>query len=91
LDAENNESVAAKRFQEFQLSSFAYPLFLGKDYPDSWKNTFTNDTEYLFTAEELQEVSFGSDFFGIDPYTYTVVTSPEGGIHAFQTNTSNEL
>ncbi|CUM49375.1 unnamed protein product [Debaryomyces fabryi] len=92
LDAENEEDVAAaERFQEFQLSSFANPLFLGKDYPDSWKNTFTNDTEYLLTAEELKEVAFGTDFFGIDPYTYTVVTSPEGGVDACQRNTSHEL
>ena len=92
LNAENDEDVAAaERFQEFQLASFANPLFLGKDYPDSWKNTFINETEYLLTTEELEEVSFGSDFFGIDPYTYTVVTSPDGGIDACQNNTSHEL
>lgn len=92
LDAENEEHVkAAERFQEFQLGSFGNPLFLGKDYPDSWKNTFTNDTEYLLTPEELEEISFGSDFFGIDPYTYTLVSPPDEGIEACQSNTSHEL
>ncbi|CUM67336.1 uncharacterized protein PRCAT00005029001 [Priceomyces carsonii] len=91
-DPENQDDVAAAtRFQEFQLGSFSNPLFLGQDYPQSWKNTFKNESEYLFTAEELKEVSFGSDFFGIDPYTYTVVTQPEGGIEACAANRSHEL
>ncbi|CUM64868.1 uncharacterized protein PRCAT00002483001 [Priceomyces carsonii] len=91
-DPENLDDVAAAtRFQEFQLGSFSNPLFLGKDYPESWKTTFTNETDYFFTLEELEEVSFGSDFLGIDPYTYTVVTLPEGGIDACAANPSHEL
>lgn len=82
---------AAQRFQEFQLGSFSNPLFLGKDYPESWKNTFANDSDILFTADELKQVANHSDFFGIDPYTYTIVTEPEGGIETCQANVSHEL
>lgn len=73
------------------MASFANPLFLGKDYPDSCKNTFSHETEYLLTAEELEEISFDSDFFGIDPYTYTVVTTTDEGIDACHNNTSHKL
>lgn len=91
-DSENPEHVrAAERFQEFQLGSFGNPLFLGKDYPESWKSTFTDDTRYRLTEEELKEVSFGSDFFGIDPYTYTVVKPPIEGIDSCQANQSHPL
>lgn len=91
-DATNSSDVeAAERFQEFQLGSFGNPLFLGKDYPESWKATFTNNTDYYFTEEELKEVAGGSDYFGVDPYTYTVVSQPEGGIEACQNNESHPL
>ena len=83
--------AAANRYQDFQLGSFANPLFLGQDYPDSWKDTFANETEIFFSAEELKNVSKKSDFLGIDPYTYTVVTPPEDGIAACQGNTSHSL
>ena len=83
--------AAANRFQDFQLGSFANPLFLGQDYPEAWKSTFSNETEIFFSAEELKNVSKKVDFLGIDPYTYTVVTPPEEGIAACQANTSHSL
>lgn len=83
--------AAANRYQDFQLGSFANSLFLGQDYPDSWKKTFANETEIFFSAEELKNVSKKSDFLGIDPYTYTVITPPENGIAACQGNTSHSL
>lgn len=89
---EDKEDVAAaSRYQDFYLGSFGNPLFLGKDYPFSWKKTFVNETEYLLTAEEIEEAAGSSDFFGIDAYTYTVVTSPPGGIEACQSDPSHEF
>lgn len=91
-DPSNPDHVAAaKRFQDIQLGSYGNPLFLGQDFPDALKETFTNDTRYLFTDEELKAASYGADFLGIDPYTYTIVSPPEGGIEACQTNTSHPL
>lgn len=94
-DPANDEDVkAAERFQEFQIACFANPLFLGKDSPASWRATFggsKNSTSINFSEAELQEVKFGSDFLGIDPYTYTIITPPKGGIEACQKNNTHPL
>ncbi|CAH2351095.1 hypothetical protein CLIB1423_02S12112 [[Candida] railenensis] len=92
-DPTNEDDVAAaNRFQELYLGSFANALFLGKDYPDSWKDTFSDTlSEFSFTEDELKDIKGGADFFGIDPYTYTVVSAPEGGIEACAANSSDTL
>lgn len=90
--SDNKEDIdAAKRLVDFKIGAFANPLYLGKDYPETWKSTFVNETEYLFTAGELEEVAHCSDFFGIDPYTSVVASAPEGGILECQYNSSHEL
>lgn len=90
-DVTNASDVrAAKRYQELYFESIGNALFLGKDYPDSWKQTFPDRTDFHLSAEELKQVKGGSDFFGIDPYTYMVATEPEGGIDACQKNQTNK-
>ncbi|KAI5803053.1 glycoside hydrolase [Geopyxis carbonaria] len=71
-DPSNATHVAtADRFQEHQLGLFANPIFLGKDLPESFKEAH-NITG--FSKKELKRLGGTSDFFGVDPYTSTVVT-----------------
>lgn len=81
--------AAANRYSEFNIAAYANPLFLGSDQPDSWKKTFSNFTEALFTAEELAAVAKQCDFLGIDAYTSNEMTAPEGGIEDCQVDPSN--
>lgn len=83
-----NESdvLAANRFQEMQLGVFTNPIFLGQQYPDSILNTLPGAKP--LTGEELEYIKDTADFFGIDPYTATVVSQPAGGIDACAKNTS---
>lgn len=65
---------AANHFNSFQLATFCNPIFLGQDYPDSFKQTVP---DYVpLTPEDLQYIGGTADFLGIDPYTATVVTPP---------------
>lgn len=65
---------AANHFNSFQLATFANPIFLGLDYPDSYKMTIH---DYVaLTAEDLAYINGTADLFAIDPYTATVITSP---------------
>lgn len=68
---------ATNHFNSFQLATFCNPIFLGQDYPDSFKQTIP---DYVpLTAEDLAYINGTADFLGIDPYTATVVTPPIPG------------
>ncbi|KAL2810337.1 glycoside hydrolase superfamily [Aspergillus granulosus] len=76
---ENQADVdAANRFNEMQLGGFGNPLCLGEQYPQSLLETLPGAQP--LTDEELRYVANTTDFFGIDPYTATVISAPaEGG------------
>ena len=75
------------RIDEFQLATFANPIFLGIDYPEAYKITIP---DYVpLSAEDLAYIGNTSDFLGIDPYTATVVSPPPGGIEACAANSSS--
>lgn len=65
---------AANHFNSFQLASFANPIFLGIDYPESFKSSIA---DYVpLSAEDLAYINGTADFFSIQPYTATVVSPP---------------
>lgn len=74
-DPQNPADVdAANHFNSFQLATFANPIFLGIDYPDSFKMTVA---DYIpLNASELAYLNGTADFFSIQPYTATVVSPP---------------
>lgn len=68
---------AANHFNSFQLGPFCNPIFLGQDYPESYKQTIH---DYVpLTEEDLKYIGGTSDYLGIDPYTATVITAPIPG------------
>lgn len=84
----NNQSHvdAANHFNDFQLATFN-PIFLGIDYPEAYKMTIA---DYVpLTAEDIAYINGTADWFGIDPYTATVVVPPSYGIAACTANTSD--
>jgi beta-glucosidase/6-phospho-beta-glucosidase/beta-galactosidase len=87
----SSDVVAANRFNAMQLGGFAYPICLGQQYPDSILNTLPGATP--LTPQALKYIGNTTDFFGIDPYTATVVSQPAGGIDtcAKQNLTTNPL
>lgn len=89
-DPKNQSDVdAANHFNEFQLGTFANPIFLGKDYPEAYKMTIP---DYVpLSAEDLAYMNGTADFLGIDPYTATVVSQPSNGIAACASNTTDPL
>ncbi|KAH8594829.1 glycoside hydrolase superfamily [Bisporella sp. PMI_857] len=90
LDPENPDDVnAANHFNEYQLATFANPIFLGKDYPEAFKITFPNYVP--LTAEDLAYINGTADLFSVDPYTATVITPPSKGIAACAANASDPL
>ncbi|OAL18195.1 hypothetical protein AYO22_10972 [Fonsecaea multimorphosa] len=65
--ANPNDVYAADHFNSFQLGLFCNPIFLGEDYPDSYKETVP---DYVPLApEDLAYINGTADFLGIDPYT----------------------
>ncbi|KAL6157796.1 hypothetical protein ACJQWK_07336 [Exserohilum turcicum] len=65
---------AANHFNEFQLGTFANPIFLGKDYPEAFKSSIA---DYVpLTEEDLRYINGTADFFSIQPYTATIVSPP---------------
>lgn len=81
--------AAARHFNDFQLATFANPLFLGRDYPAAYKMTVP---DYVpLSAADLAYVNGTADFLGIDPYTATVVAAPARGIAACAANASDPL
>ncbi|KAL4913610.1 glycoside hydrolase superfamily [Aspergillus aurantiobrunneus] len=80
-DLNNQTDIdAASRFNEMQLAGFGNPLCLGQQYPDSLLSTLPGAQP--LSDDDLQYVANTTDFFGIDPYTATVVSTPAGGIEA---------
>ncbi|CAM1510607.1 Fc.00g009420.m01.CDS01 [Cosmosporella sp. VM-42] len=74
-DPESDVDVyAANHFNSLQLGPFCNPVFLGEDYPDSFKQTFE---DYVpLSKEDLEYIGGTADFLGIDPYTATVIAPP---------------
>ena len=68
---------AADHFNSFQLGPFCNPIFLGKDYPESYKVTIHDHVP--LTPEDLEYMNGTADFLGIDPYTATVIAPPVPG------------
>ncbi|KAK2616774.1 hypothetical protein QQS21_000386 [Conoideocrella luteorostrata] len=68
---------AANHFNSIQLGTFCNPIFLGEDYPDSFKRTYP-DFKPL-SKQDLKYINGTADFLGIDPYTATVISSPIPG------------
>ncbi|KAK7959405.1 glycoside hydrolase family 1 protein [Apiospora aurea] len=89
-DSAKAEDVeAANHFNEFQLATFANPIFVGQDYPEAFKMTIP---DYVPLNEtDLAYLNGTADFLGIDPYTATVVSPPNGGIAACAANLSDPL
>ncbi|KAJ5513758.1 CAZyme family GH1 [Penicillium fimorum] len=79
--------LAADRFQEMQLGIFANPIFLGKQYPKSVLKTLPGAKP--LSKSELKHIRNTSDFFGIDPYTATIVPPANEGIKACAINLSS--
>ncbi|KAL4771067.1 glycoside hydrolase superfamily [Aspergillus nidulans var. acristatus] len=78
---ENQTDIeAANRFNEMQLGAFGNPLCLGEQYPETLLNTLPGAQK--LTNAQLDYMANTTDFFGIDPYTATVVSAPPGGIEA---------
>ncbi|GIK07199.1 hypothetical protein Aspvir_002855 [Aspergillus viridinutans] len=89
-DPRNASDVqAAIRFQEMQLGLFANPIFLGKQYPDSILETLPGAKP--LSEQDLSYIANTSDFFGIDPYTATVVSPTPEGVEACAANSSSKL
>ncbi|KAK3209296.1 hypothetical protein GRF29_69g1346772 [Pseudopithomyces chartarum] len=65
---------AANHFNDFQLATFANPIFLGIDYPEAFKSSVA---DYVpLSASDLAYLNGTADFFSIQPYTATVVSPP---------------
>ncbi|KAH8689973.1 beta-glucosidase [Talaromyces proteolyticus] len=89
---ENQTDVdATNRFNAMQLGVFAYPICLGQQYPESILNTLPGAKP--LTDAELKYIRKSTDFFGIDPYTATVVSPAPGGVEACskQNTSTNSL
>ncbi|EXJ74755.1 beta-glucosidase [Cladophialophora psammophila CBS 110553] len=72
--ANPSDVYAADHFNSFQLGMFCHPIFLGLDYPESYKRTVP---DYVpLNSEDLAYINGTADFLGIDPYTATVVSPP---------------
>ncbi|XP_044714473.1 glycosyl hydrolase family protein [Hirsutella rhossiliensis] len=71
---------AANRFNAIQLGTYGNPIALGEQYPDAVLQTLPKAKK--LTDEELAYIGDTTDFFGLDPYTATVISPPPGGIDA---------
>jgi beta-glucosidase/6-phospho-beta-glucosidase/beta-galactosidase len=81
---------AANHFNSFQLETFANPIFLGQDYPESYTSTVADHVP--LSEEDLQYINGTADFFSIQPYTATVVSPPPNDtIAACAANISHPL
>ncbi|RDW87981.1 glycoside hydrolase family 1 protein [Coleophoma cylindrospora] len=90
LDPNNStHRDAADWFNDFWLAPVGNPICLGEDYPTAFKQTIKNVTS--FNAEDLAIIGNTTDFFGVDPYTPTVISPPPGGIAACAANSSHPL
>ncbi|CZR67291.1 related to beta-glucosidase [Phialocephala subalpina] len=91
LDPSNASDVAATvRAAEFGMGHLAHPLFLGLPVPASLSSTIGSRAPN-FTAAELEYVKGTCDFMGVDIYGTAYFTSPQGGIDACVSNSSDPL
>lgn len=65
---------AADWFNSFSVGTFADPIFLGQDYPESFKSLYPNHVP--LTADDLAYINGTSDIMSLDYYTGTIVSSP---------------
>ncbi|RYP43110.1 hypothetical protein DL768_010098 [Monosporascus sp. mg162] len=69
--------IAADHFNSFQLGTFCNPIFLGQDYPESYKQTIH---DYIpLSEEDLAYINGTASFLAVDPYTATVIAPPTPG------------
>jgi beta-glucosidase/6-phospho-beta-glucosidase/beta-galactosidase len=81
---------AANHFNSFQLATFANPIFLGQDYPESYTSTIADHVP--LSKKDLEYINGTADFFSIQPYTATVVSPPPNDtIATCATNSSHPL
>ncbi|EHY54620.1 Beta-glucosidase 1B [Exophiala dermatitidis] len=84
---------AADHYNSFQLDTFANPILLGIDYPDSFKQSVPDHVP--LTAKDLAYIKGTADFIGLDVYTATVVSPPVpnsiDSIRQCASNASNPL
>lgn len=65
-DPESEADVAAAdHFNSFQLGPFCNPIYLGIDYPESYKSTIHDFVP--LTPEDLEYMNGTADLLGIDP------------------------
>jgi hypothetical protein len=77
----------ANYFNGFQLATFGDPVFLDIDYCETYKMTIL---DYVpLAVENLAYFGHTSVFFGIDPYTATVITPPSYDIAACAAKSSD--
>ena len=79
---------AVNRFQEMQLGIFGNPIYLGQQYPGSVLNTLPGAKP--LSDAELKYIGGTADFFGIDPYTATVISPVDEGIEACASTAGTE-
>ncbi|EOO01016.1 putative beta-glucosidase protein [Phaeoacremonium minimum UCRPA7] len=65
---------AANHYNDLQAATFANPLMLGIDFPESYKKTVTDFIP--LTDNDLAYLGGTADFFAIDAYTSVAVTPP---------------
>lgn len=80
--------AAAKRAEDFALGWIAYPIYLGRQVPDSVLTTLGSKAP-RFTNAELAYARGTCDFMAIDYYVTSYQTQPHGGIEACARNSSN--
>ncbi|RYP24373.1 hypothetical protein DL765_000637 [Monosporascus sp. GIB2] len=69
--------IAADHFNSLQLGPFCNPIFLGQDYPESYKQTVH---DYVpLSEEDLAYINGTASFLSVDPYTATVIAPPIPG------------
>ncbi|QKX64810.1 uncharacterized protein TRUGW13939_11986 [Talaromyces rugulosus] len=83
--------AAADHYNSFIMGPFANPIYLGKDYPESYKSTIH---DYVpLTQEKLAYIGGTADYFLVDPYVATVIAPPvpsdEGSIMECATDVSS--
>ncbi|KAI1803942.1 beta-glucosidase [Daldinia bambusicola] len=79
LDPGNSDDIAlTERQLDFLIGYMADPIYLGIQTPSSVIETLKSEA-FIYTEEELQYVNGTADFFGVDIYTASYVTSLDEG------------
>ncbi|RMY16182.1 hypothetical protein D0868_00476 [Hortaea werneckii] len=81
--------IAAQQYSNAEVGIFANALFLGQDYPDIFKLSLP---DYVpLSAEDLEYMNGTADYFAVDAYTATIISSSPGGIQECARNQSDPL